>query len=426
MKKITNIPLTLWMVCCFTLVLIGTESLAAESGNKIAPAKKYTKLIQQQYDQGVDYIMSRYLKEEGAWPGFNGKPDVALTAMPVKILAEGPARHVEKYEQEFRRAVEYLFNAQQENGAIIDANKVPLLANYKTAIGTMALVAAKEAYPAWERSRFRKAIRKARKYLANTQFSPDFHDIGKDHWAYGGWDYDNSQQQADADMSNVQFALQALHAADLPEDSPVWDRAVTFLQRSQNRSESNDLKEFFAKKGYSVGDDGGFIYEPGKTYAGEKSLPDGTKQLRSYGSMTYVGLKSYIYAQLDREDPRVQSAYRWIRKNYTLEENPGMARPGNPEKGKQALYYYYHTFAKALSVWGEPYVEVMNQDGSTEKHHWSRELVQKLAELQRPNGSWKNEVGRWREDNPLLVTCFSLMSLNVCRDWVEKTDGLSD
>ncbi len=407
-------------VCFVMLTICGT----AESDKNIASedTSQHEKRLENQFENGVDYIMSRYMEESGSWPGFNGKPDVAMTAMPIKILAEAPHEYIEKYTSEFRSGVDYLIDAQQPSGAIIDAGKVPQLANYKTALATMALVAARDAYPKWERSRFQSVILKARTYLANTQFSPGFHDIGEDHWAYGSWDYDRSEKKADGDMSNAQFALQALKAADLPENSKVWKRAVKFLQRSQNRSESNDLKAFFQEKGYTVGNDGGFIYYPGKTYAGKKTMPDGSTRLRSYGSMTYAGLKSYIFAQLDREDPRVQAAYKWIRNNYTLDKNPGMSRAGDPERGKQALFYYYHTLSKALSVWGDPYIEKKNDDGSSETHHWSRELVQKLHELQRDDGSWKNEVGRWREDNPLLVTNFALMSLNNCRNWIDKTE----
>ena len=84
----------------------------------------------------------------------------------------------------------------------------------------------------------------------------------------------------------------------------------------------------------------------GQSQAGsiEETLDDGTKvsRLRAYGSMTYAGFKSYLYADLKPDDPRVSAAYDWIRANYTLDENPGM--------GGNGLYYYYHTFAKALDA----------------------------------------------------------------------------
>jgi len=76
--------------------------------------------------------------------------------------------------------------------------------------------------------------------------------------------------------------------------------------------------------------------------AGEYTDSSGRRLLRSYGSMTYAGLKSMIYAGLTQDDPRVKAALEFIRKNYTLEENPG--------QGQRGLYYYYQTFAKAMAL----------------------------------------------------------------------------
>jgi len=53
---------------------------------------------------------------------------------------------------------------------------------------------------------------------------------------------------------------------------------------------------------------------------------DGRVALRSYGSISYAGLLSYIYADLQRDDPRVQAAFDWLRGNYTLDEIPAWVR----------------------------------------------------------------------------------------------------
>ena len=112
-------------------------------------------------------------------------------------------------------------------------------------------------------------------------------------------------------------------------------RALVFVSRCQNlESEHNTLA--FAKKNP---DDGGFIYTAaagGQSPAGQ--TPNGG--LRSYGSMTYAGLKSMIYAGVRADDPRVKAARKWIQQHYDLSSNPGMGQAG--------LYYYYQTVAKAL------------------------------------------------------------------------------
>jgi len=167
--------------------------------------------------------------------------------------------------------------------------------------------------------------------------------------------------------------------------------------------------------GRVTGNSGGFAYSPTESKAGETTTADGQKILKPYGSMTYAGLLSFIYAYVDKNDPRVQSAYNWIRANYTLEENPGLRTDAAPNLGKQGLFYYYHTFAKALSAYGEK--KIITANG--QENLWAEQLVTKLASIQSVDGSWKNENSRWWEDLPILATSYSLMSLNLCRKSVE-------
>jgi squalene-hopene/tetraprenyl-beta-curcumene cyclase len=110
-----------------------------------------------------------------------------------------------------------------------------------------------------------------------------------------------------------------------------------------------------------------------------------------------------IHAGLAPDDPRVKAATAWIKKNYTLDENPGMAQSG--------LYYYYHTFARALSVMGAPEFE----DAEGVKHDWRKELAEHLFERQQENGSWVNGTDRWYEGDPNLVTAYALLALNYCK-----------
>ena len=132
---------------------------------------------------------------------------------------------------------------------------------------------------------------------------------------------------------------------------------------------------------------------------------DGRKELRCYGSMTYAGFKSMLYAGLAHDDPRVQAALAWIGRFWTLDHNPNM-----PEKqSHQGLYYYYHVFGRAMAAWGEPVVE----DAQGRKHNWRQELVEKLAQLQRPDGSWLNDADRWYEGAPALTTAYAMLALEA-------------
>jgi squalene-hopene/tetraprenyl-beta-curcumene cyclase len=120
--------------------------------------------------------------------------------------------------------------------------------------------------------------------------------------------------------------------------------------------------------------------------------------------MTYGGLKSFLFAGVSRDDPRVKAALAWIRAHYTLDENPGM--------GKAGLYYYYHTFGKAMQALGEERFA----DAKGVKHDWRRELFEALRTRQQQDGSWRNDKqDTFGEGDPNIATAFAVLSLSYCR-----------
>jgi squalene-hopene/tetraprenyl-beta-curcumene cyclase len=125
--------------------------------------------------------------------------------------------------------------------------------------------------------------------------------------------------------------------------------------------------------------------------------------LRSYAGMTYAGLKSMIYAGLSADDPRVKAAVGYIKKNYSVDENPGL--------GQQGLYYYYTVFSRAMSMLGQDKFE----DSSGKSHAWRDELIAALAKRQNDDGSWVNKADRFMEGDPNLVTSYCLLALASTR-----------
>ena len=130
--------------------------------------------------------------------------------------------------------------------------------------------------------------------------------------------------------------------------------------------------------------------------------------------MTYAGLKSLIHAGVQPDDPGIQAATAWLRKFYSVQENPGL--------GQQGLFYYYHTFAKALDVAGIDTFE----DASGGQHDWRQELSAHLLSLQQPNGSWVNREARWYEGDPNLVTAYALLALRYCTPQAAVPQPASD
>jgi squalene-hopene/tetraprenyl-beta-curcumene cyclase len=153
--------------------------------------------------------------------------------------------------------------------------------------------------------------------------------------------------------------------------------------------------------------DGGFIYvnQPsGSPARGPMAGESKDEAMKSYGSMTYAGLKSMAYAGLTKEDKRVKAAFDWMTKHYTVTENPG--------KGAAGLFYYYHSMAKALAVLDLPLVEAA--DGK--KHDWRKDLTEQLVSQQKEDGSWTNEKSRqYMENDPNLATGYALLVLGLCK-----------
>jgi squalene-hopene/tetraprenyl-beta-curcumene cyclase len=201
-------------------------------------------------------------------------------------------------------------------------------------------------------------------------------------------------------MSNTGFAIEALQAAGVPQDNPAYQKATLFISRSQN------LKgEYQDQPWAGTFNDGSFIYSPLETKS--NTDPSNSGPGPGYASMTYAGIKSMIYAGVDKNDRRVQEALNWIKKNYSVEINVGMPKG----REKQGLFYSYHTMAKALTVAGLDTVDT--PDGV--KHDWRKELTMQLAKTQRPDGSWVNEMDRWMEGDPNLVTAYALLALSYSK-----------
>src|SRR5262245_29422232 len=362
--------------------------------------------------KAIAYLRTKQDKASGAW-GKNDKGPTfpAITGLVLTGMLMDPG--ISESDPAVKAGVKFILDNQQPDGGIYDKT----LPSYNTAICLSALCRLKPD-PAIDASKQR-----ARDFLKSLQFgegavvhegSPESaKPVTKDDPFYGGFGYGRSGRP---DMSNTGWALEALHDSGVDASDAAFKRAIVFLQRCQRIEKGaggaaiNDMA--FAKGSRQ----GGFIYSTsenkdkiggGQSFAGamEETLDDGTKasRLRSYGSMTYSGFKSYIYAGLTRDDPRVHAAMGWISHNYTLEENPGV--------GTDGLYYYLVVFARAMSAYGQPTIAAVKSDGTTEQRNWARDLTERLAKLQNEDGSFKSVDDRWMENDPVLITAYSLIAI---------------
>jgi squalene-hopene/tetraprenyl-beta-curcumene cyclase len=370
--------------------------------------------------KAVEWLRSKQDAATGGWsvpapqpagaPGAGTPAYPAITGLVVNgIEASGVAK---AGDESVQRGIAFILKHQQADGGIYDR----VMPSYNTAICLSALAKAPAPSPS-----MKVAIAKAQEFLKGLQWqetavtNPAHGEaptaVEPSHIFYGGVGYGKHGRP---DLSNLGLTLQGLHDSGVSPDDPAFKRAVTFLQRVQMLDSVNDMDYAKGSK------QGGFVYatvpnaqsvegRAGQSMAGEleETMDDGTKvsRLRCYGSMTYNGFKSYLYAGLKKDDPRVAAAYQWIRENYTTEENPGMKTSG--------LYYYFVTMSRALRAYsdGGPATIEALRDGKAEQRNWADDMIDRLVGLQQADGSFKIVDKRWMEDNDVLVTAYALIAL---------------
>jgi len=336
--------------------------------------------------RGLDWLAAQQ-KDDGSWSEGNFP---ALTALP--LWAFSMSDHPRKAEITAKAAA-FIRTCIQADGGIY--RKIPGkgggLSNYNTALCMVALHALNNPQDM-------PAILKARKFVAAGQhFGNDMYE--------GGMGYDQGTGRAYTDLSDSVIAYEAMRLTQGVEDLRSkseghvdldWEAAKRFLDRVQN------------KEATGTNNAGGFAYRPDESKAGTTTNKEGVVVFRSYGSMTYAGLLSLIYADVKKDDPRVLSAFDWAARHWSLEENPGMKDEG--------LFYFYNILSKSLAAFGRETIPVKGKDPI----FWRDALVKKLIGLQKVDsktghGYWVNQNNRFWEANDVLVTSYTLIALEVAQ-----------
>jgi hypothetical protein len=337
--------------------------------------------------ESVDKAIAFFRTQQGPTGSLAPKAAHEGSVTAIAVAAMLDTKRIAVNDPMIAKAMAFMETQVQPDGGIY-AKGATGQHNYSTSVGLIAFVAADKD------GKYKSVRDNAIKFLRGMQWQEEStgqNKVDQNDVRYGGFGYDSKKNP---DLSNSAFTIEALTAAGLSRDDPAMKRAMVFLRRCQNfTGEGGNDKPH----GSPSEQDGGFIYNPFETKS-----PDGksnTGGLRAYASMTYSGLKSFVYAGLTKDDPRVQAAMTWIGKNYKLDQNPGM--------GKSGLFYYYQVFGKALHAANIDKLPV--EKG--EPKDWRADLVKQLVSTQQADGSWVNTDKRWMEADPRLATGFSLSAL---------------
>lgn len=357
------------------------ETTSPANGKKVISKAANPAEIELAASKGIEFLRQRGQGDDGA---FSPESGAAVTGLCVRAILEHRPQAIS--DPVIKRALKFLESKIQSDGGIYTQGSKHR--NYETSVAVGALIKANQD------GQYDSVLDRAELFLKGLQWDEDEGASPKDP-AYGGAGYGSHERP---DLSNTSFLIDALRDLGNDANDQAIQKALLFVKRTQNLpGHGNDTPH-----ANSVGD-GGFYYTPaagGESQAGET---DGGG-LRSYGSMTYAGLKSMIYAGLSADDPRVIAAMNFIRKHYSLTENPGMGHAGQ--------FYYYHTFAKSLNVAD---IDILD-DSDGKPHDWRSELGGQLIAMQQADGSWVNqENDRWMEGDRQLVTAYALLALANCK-----------
>jgi squalene-hopene/tetraprenyl-beta-curcumene cyclase len=350
-------------------VAAGAQTTPARAAQPAAAAGRVSAATRQKLmdalNKGAAYLKSQQ-KPDGT---FDANP--GITGMAATALLRIPGQRDEALKTT-AKTLDYLRSLAKPDGGIY-ANQIP---HYITAVSAMAFVAGGRAAD-------KPLVDKARQYLAD-HLLDEGEGVQKSDKFYGGMGYGGTSDGGRADIISLEYGLRAMSEGGAAANDPAWQKAIAFLQRTQNNGETNDQT-------WSA-NDGGFIYYPGFSQAGET---------RSYGAASYAGLMSYTWANVKKTDQRVEAVMKWVRDNYTVDENPGI--------GQKTVYYYYMVFAKALQAVGENTIV----DSRGQRHNWREDLGAKLVSLQHPEGYWVNTDPAELQNNRVLVTSFTMMAIQA-------------
>ena len=340
------------------------EGIVLHSSDAEPNAVEYTSAPSiEPIEKGLGWLRTRQYGD-GSW-----RSNVGVTSLTALAFLNAG---YDETDPTVSKAINYILSKVHSDGSIYASYSV-----YETSTAILALVATYN-------ENYATIIENAKNWLIGAQQDETF-GYTPTNYQYGGWTY--SSARGDPDLSNTQFALLALDAANLPKTDPTWSKAVIFTQRCQNRPASNDQAwaHDSIRPSYN---DGGFIYRPWGW-----SLAGGTL---SYGSMTGAGIWGLLLSGVPKTDERVTAAINWVTNHYTWDNNPVYGlRP----------YYYYLSMSKALTMYGEPVIN---------GHDWYQELYNKLVGMQIDAGSGKGYWSTSAEDyNPDLTTAYAILSLQT-------------
>ncbi|HBJ88285.1 MAG TPA: cycloartenol synthase, partial [Verrucomicrobiales bacterium] len=216
------------------LLILATASAFPQAASQAPRHESLKQELRLGVERGLNFLRAKQNAETGQWG--EAEP-VAITGLAMTAFMLDPNRKPgDPVPAEVEKATRYLISNAKPDGSIT----IKARATYNTAIALTALLLN-------NRPENEEVMLKARRYLVTRQLDLDEKGTN-DNPTDGGIGY-GEEKATHADLSNTTFALEAIYYAqalladkgDAAKNEPQlnFGAAIDFIQRCQNRPESN-------------------------------------------------------------------------------------------------------------------------------------------------------------------------------------------
>jgi squalene-hopene/tetraprenyl-beta-curcumene cyclase len=327
--------------------------------------------------KAADYLW-RQQASDGGWPSHTYgllRSGQSLTPFVLEALLQIPREVYRTPSDKLERALKFIRQNTNADGALgMTDPSLPDYPNYATALAVSAICSAK-------RSGWQGHIAPMVAYLRRQQFTEQ-NGWKREDAPYGAWGMGGIEHPppnpGHVDLSMTRYVLEALRAAGIPQEDPVFARARIFVERCQNLGNA----------------DGGFFFSTTESET-NKAGQDGD-HFRSYGTTTADGILSLLATAGPRDDERVRAAERWLTTHHKDMAVPGFIGDAYQRWPKGLAFYYAAESTLAFKALGLPRTTA---------------VAEALERSQRADGSWSNPENLVKEDDPFIATGFAIRAL---------------
>lgn len=340
--------------------------------------------------QGCHWLITQQSPDGGWHSRTYGrmKPGAGNTALVLDTLSRLPARTRDNYRPAFERGIAFLTARRTPEGLVQLTGESADYPVYATAL----LITAIRQFPEASRRELTQTLNAG---LLRTQrttgngWSPERKDLGG--WSPWPASPDSSEMEFPANISVTACALAALQAADAltPEARAA---AVSFIHQCnvQIPGKAAESGWIFTPQADSPLNKGGLL-----------ANPDGGSVPRPYHSTTCDGVRALLASGFSASDKELAASLIALG-GFPPPALLQLPLASDQELPPQSALFFYDAAA---------FSHVWRQTADDRFKDQRASILQALLQSQQKDGSWKNPLPWFHEDDPLVATALAITAL---------------